>query len=224
VHFDLHQDNLAFVPSNHLLSLFSLPPTHKAIAPNMAAAPGMAAAPIAIYNAAAGAAAPGAPNQLFIQNPLPAANGPLLVLDTAANLNAANWTLVARAGANAPAAIGSPGIYSTGQLNCMSILVAFFNPPVGPGVQWTQCYLAHVSHVNHSQIPIIIGQLANPLNVGQVYVIIGGQVGMLGNMQTIAGQFANAIPPPLQILIYSATTAGRFACGMRRDGEFGQVN
>jgi hypothetical protein len=182
----------------------------------------MAAAPILTYNAAVGAAAAGAPIQLFVQNPLPAVNGPVVVLDTAANLAAANWTLLAGAGANGPAVIGSPGIYSTGQMNCMSILVAFFNPPVGPGAQWTQCYLAHVSHANHGQIPIIIGQLAS--NAGQAYVVIGGKVGMLGSMQAIAQQFANAQPPPQQILIYSATGVNNFAFGMRRNGEFGQVN
>jgi hypothetical protein len=181
----------------------------------------MAAVPISTYNAAAA----GAPNQLFVQNALPAVNGPIVVLDTAANLAAANWPVVDGAGAPIGHATNNDlGIYSTGQMNCMSILVAFFNPPVGLGAQWTGCYLAHVSFVGHSQIQTIIDTLANPLNVGQAYVVIGGQVGMLGSMQAIAQRFARAQPSPQQILIYSATGVNRFAFGMRRDGEFGQVN
>jgi hypothetical protein len=106
----------------------------------------------------------------------------------------------------------------------MSILVAFFNPSVGPDPQWRQCYFAHVSRVNHAQIPAIIAELANPLNMGQAGVVIGGKVGMLASMLTVAQRFATANPLPHQVLIYSATGVNNFAFGMRRNGEFGQMS
>jgi len=179
----------------------------------------MAAVPVHIYNASGA----GAANPLLIQNPLPADNGPIIVLDTAANLAAANWTLLADAGSHGPARNDSPGIYSNGQMNCMSILVAFFNPPMVPGAQWANCYLAHVSHRRAKEIQIVIDQLT-PENAGQAYVVIGGKEGVLPGMQEIAGRFETAPSPPRQILIYSANESNRFAFGMRRSGEFGQVN
>ena len=106
----------------------------------------------------------------------------------------------------------------------MSILVAFFNPPVGPDSQWRQYYFAHVSHVNHAQIPAFIAELANPLNRTKACVVIGGKVRMLASMLTISQRFATANPPPHQVLIYSATGVNNFAFGMRRNGEFGQVS
>lgn len=206
-----------------LLSIYlhspALSPSHpKAVTPNMAA--------ISTYNAAG----PGAANQLFIQHALPALNVPLAVLDTVANVSAAGWTWVDGAGKILSAAPGAPGIYSTGQMNCMVILVAFFNPPVGHATQqWTQCYLAHVSDRRSTKvqdtIDLMATYLTNPANAGQIaYVAIAGKVGTLAGMQDIAQRFANVLPPrPQQVLIYSGTMDAGFAMGMRTDGQFGQV-
>jgi hypothetical protein len=166
------------------------------------------------------------PTALHVQNPLAANNGPIQDLDTTLNLQNANWIQV-NTGQILPAVpiggVASPGIYTIGQWQCMCIALAYFANPAGPAPQWTQCFLTHVSHKNHSKVQDIIDELNNPANNGQAYVVIGSKAAMLGSMQEIGQRFLNAANPPAQVLIYSSAEQGNFRFGIRRDGLFGQV-
>lgn len=121
----------------------------------------------------------------------------------------ADWVLVPGAGKIECASGQQPGIYTTGQLNCMAVIAASF-----AASGWSAC-LAHVSHKRHSKLDEVDTFL---LNNADAWVAIGGKPGVLSAMQEIAARFSKA----QRVWVYvGGDRSPDF--GMNREGYFGET-
>lgn len=125
-----------------------------------------------------------------------------------------DWVHVPGAGRVAAAGANHPGIYTSGQFQCIAIIVAKFGGQGG----W-QAWLAHVSHPKHSLLTGTSGLISQADNTS--YVAIGARASSLNWMNSIATDFA--AKNPLRIWIYAANNSGSPDFGMNRQGYFGET-
>lgn len=121
----------------------------------------------------------------------------------------ADWVLIPGAGNIDNAGGQQPGIYTTGQMNCMAVIAASFGAS-----SWSAC-LAHVSHKRHSKLDEIDTFL---LKNADACVAIGGKPGVLSAMREIAARFAKA----QRVWVYVGGD-GSPDFGMNREGYFGET-
>lgn len=178
-------------------------------------------------------------------------NGPRVIIGDGPTLitngpGDAGW-LPVWSGPQAPTQGPSPGnpnagILTTGQFNCICVIVAIFDDPTD--AHWSQAWITHVSTWTDNKAWDIIEKVTN-LNYQKAYVAIAGQTAQLQNMKSLRDRFelggplpagtpVRGQPPaprapsprPLQVWIYMADAlpGGHFGFGIDRTGRIGQID
>jgi hypothetical protein len=105
-----------------------------------------------------------------------------------------------------------PGIYTTGQFNCIAIIVAKFGGLVR---LWSEAWLAHVGNARHSLVDQIVGYADQ-----QSHVAIGGKWAVRQGMKTIRDRFE--AEKHCRVWVYQGVDATS-SFGMNRAGYFGEA-
>ena len=122
----------------------------------------------------------------------------------------ANWICIKGAGNSDTALSTDAGIYTTGQFQCMAIIVADFTSNI-----WSGAKLLHVSSDKSAKIAAMFEQAG-----ANAYAAIGGRFGSLKMMENIRNIYA---PKVKNFWIYTSPTSISTNFGMNKEGYFGET-
>lgn len=122
-----------------------------------------------------------------------------------------SWKLISGAGNSGSATSSDQGIYTTGQFQCMAIIIADFQSPNC----WTAAHLLHVSSDRSAKIEEFFQ------NAGEnSYAVIGGRLGSLKMMENIRNKYDSRVK---NFWIYVSTGTVSPDFGMNNRGYFGET-
>jgi hypothetical protein len=134
-----------------------------------------------------------------------ALTGPRLVFQSHSN-----WVKIPKAGEWDDAGGQDPGIFTTGQMQCIAVIAATFT------AGWS-ARLVHISHPNHSLLDEIDDFIQHNNNV---YLAIGAKPQSFNWMMQIRNRFAANVQ---DVWIYQGTNAKSPDFGMNSAGYFGET-